>query len=130
MRKIVLGSSCAAAVLSLTAVVGANQATTQTPTQSPVQSGTQGVGAPGTRTQDPATTSGTSTRSGAQANQMTLTGCVAQGPTGEYVLNTASGGSGGATGTSGNISGSVGGSTSAGATPGGAQAGVRAGASA
>ena len=124
MRKIVLGSSCAAAVLSLTAVVGANQATSQTPTQSPVQSGTQGVGAPGTRSQEPATTPSTAARSAAQPNQMTLTGCVAQGPGGEFTLNTAAAGSSGAAGASGNISPGVGGSISAGAS---ATGGTRAG---
>jgi hypothetical protein len=121
MKKILLGSSCAAVVLSLTAVVGANQATTQTPTQSPVQSGTQGVGAPGTRTQEPATTPSTTTRSAAPANALTLTGCIERGANGEFMLSTASAGSTGATGatgTSGNSSPSVGGSISAGSQPG------------
>ena len=118
MKKILLGSSCAAVVLSLTAVVGANQATTQTPTQSPVQSGTQGVGAPGARTQEPATTPSTAARSAAQANALTLTGCIERGVNGEFMLSTASAGSTGATGTSGNSSPSVGGSISAGSQPG------------
>jgi hypothetical protein len=116
MKRILLGSSCAAAVLSLTVVVGANQATTQTPTQSPVQSGSQGVGAPGARTQEPASTS---TR--AAAAPLTLTGCIERGANGEFMLSTASAGSTGATGTSGNSSPSVGGSISAGgaaSTPG------------
>ena len=116
MRRKLVGSTCMAAVLSLTAVLGANQATTQTPTQSPVQSGTQGVGAPGTRTQEPATTPSTTTRSAAQANPLTLTGCLSRGANGEFMLMTASAGSSGATAPSGNNSGSVGGSISAGSS--------------
>jgi hypothetical protein len=75
-------------VLSLTVVVGANQATTQTPTQSPVQSGSQGAGAPGARTQEPASTS-----TAPAAAPLTLTGCIERGANGEFMLSTASAGS-------------------------------------
>jgi len=110
MRTRVIGSSSAAAVLSI-AVVAFGQAANQTPTQSPVQSGTQ---SPGSTT---STRPGTQTTTGAAAAPLTLVGCIERGGSADFVLMSASAGDrspAGAAGTTGNVSPSVGGSTSAG----------------
>jgi hypothetical protein len=108
-------SSCAAALLSVTAAAG--QTTTQTPTQSPVQGSTQGI------------TGQTPTPTARTGTQVTVTGCVVResehtrarggvlgtgvGAANEYVLANAVMGQSGAK-PNAQIAGSVSGSTSTG----------------